>query len=213
MLATRGHNSLRNWYNSRCELSHQRFVRHSEEFIAPAVATHARSAMQQPEALMAVAARKLEFERIALVHAERLLQFAMKFCADRSRAEDLTQETLLSAWSNFHQFQLGTNCRAWLFKILVNLRNKRHFRWGLSLDTISIDEQQIDLAVPEKITNVTEVRDALESLSEEHRDILQLGVVEGFSVRELSDLLAIPQGTVMSRLSRARESLRTSLVS
>ena len=169
--------------------------------------------MQQPEPLMAVAARKLEFERVALIHAAQLLQFAMKFCADRARAEDLTQETLLAAWSNFHQFQLGTNCRAWLFKILVNLRNKQYFGWGSSLDTISIDEQQIDLPVPETITDVTEVRAALESLSEKHRDILQLGIVEGFSVRELSDLLAIPPGTVMSRLSRARESMRTSLVS
>lgn len=155
--------------------------------------------------------RKLEFERTALIHAEQLVRFAMKFCGDRSRAEDLAQETLLSAWSNFHQFQLGTNCRAWLFKILVNLRNKEFCRWGSRAEPLSIDQQQIYLAVPENISCGMEVRVAFESLSAEHRDILQLVVVEGFSIRELADLLAIPPGTVMSRLSRARARLRTAL--
>ena len=157
------------------------------------------------------ASLKDEFERIALVHAEHLLRFAMKFCADRSRAEDLTQETLLSAWSNFHQFQLGTNCRAWLFKILVNLRHKEFSRSSSPAEALSLDQQQMDLAVPENISNTAEVRAAFQSLSEEHRDILRLGVVEGFSVREVAELLAIPPGTVMSRLSRARARLRTAL--
>jgi RNA polymerase sigma-70 factor (ECF subfamily) len=154
---------------------------------------------------------KLEFEQIALIHTEPLLRFAMKFCGDRSRAEDLVQDTLLSAWSNFHQFQLGTNCRAWLFKILVNLRSKERRRCSSPPESLSIDQQQLDLAVPENISKVTEVRVAFEGLSEEYRGILHLGIVEGFSVRELADLLAIPAGTVMSRLSRARERLRTSL--
>lgn len=157
--------------------------------------------------------RRFEFERVALIHAERLLRFAMKFCADRSRAEDLVQETLLSAWSNFHQFQIGTNCRAWLFKILVNLRHKEFGRRYSSPESLSIDEQQIDFGAPENISNVTEVRAALESLSTEHRDILRLGILEGFSVNELADRLALPPGTVMSRLSRARERLRAVLVS
>ena len=156
------------------------------------------------------ATRKIEFERIALIHAEHLLRFAMKFCADRSGAEDLAQETLLSAWSNFHQFQIGTNCRAWLFKILVNLRNKGFRRWGSPPEPLSID-QQMDVAVPENISDGTELRVAFASLSAEHRDILRLGVVEGFSVRELADRLAIPPGTVMSRLSRARAGLRAAL--
>ncbi len=79
------------------------------------------------------------------------------------------------------------------------------------MESFSIDEQQIDLGIPENISHGTEVRVAFASLSEEHRDILHLGVVEGFSVRELANLLAIPPGTVMSRLSRARAQLRTAL--
>src|ERR1700730_14272721 len=110
----------------------------------------------------------------------------MKFCVDRSGAEDLVQETLLSAWSNFHQFEPGTNCRAWLFKILVNLRHKTFRRRGAQSQPLSIDQQQIDLAVPENISHVAEIRSAFQSLSAEHRNILQLGVVEGFSVQELA---------------------------
>jgi len=156
--------------------------------------------------------RKSEFERIAMIHRDHLLRFAVKVSTDRFRAEDLAQETLLSAWSNFHQFQPGTNCRAWLFKILVNLRNKRSSSEGSrSEPPLSVNHQQIDLAVPENISHATEVRAAFESLSEEHRDILRLGLVEGFSVKELAGLLAIPPGTVMSRLSRARARLRTAL--
>lgn len=145
-----------------------------------------------------------------MIHAERLLRFAMKFCADRPGAEDLVQETLLSAWRNFHQFETGTNCRAWLFKILVNLRHKGCSRRSQPAP-FSVDQQQMDLAVPENISNVAEVRAAFRSLPAEHRAILQLGVVEGFSVKELAHLLAIPPGTVMSRLSRARAKLRTAL--
>jgi RNA polymerase sigma-70 factor (ECF subfamily) len=158
-----------------------------------------------------VSTRRFEFERVALIHAGRLLKFAMKFCADRARAEDLVQETLLSAWSNFHQFQIGTNCRAWLFKILVNLRNRDFCKRHTSPEPLSIDQQEMELGVPENVSRRMEVRMALKSLSTEHRDILCLGVLEGFSVSELADRLAIPEGTVMSRLSRARASLRAAL--
>lgn len=155
--------------------------------------------------------RRIEFERIALVHAEHLRRFAMRVSSDHFHAEDLTQDTLLSAWTNFHQFQLGTNCRAWLFKILVNLRNKRFRKCGTSAASLSGVEQTIDVAVPENISNSTEVRVAFERLSREHRDILRLGIVEGFSVRALAERLDIPPGTVMSRLSRARAKLRAAL--
>ncbi len=155
--------------------------------------------------------REFEFEQVAVIHAQRLLRFALKFCGDRSCAEDLVQETLLSAWSNFHQFETGTNCRAWLFKILVNLRHKNLSRLRGQPAPLSIDRQQMVLAAPENISNSAEVRAAFRSLPAEHRAILQLGVVEGFSVKELARLLAIPPGTVMSRLSRARAKLRTAL--
>lgn len=150
---------------------------------------------------------------MALVHAERLLAFAMKCCADPARAEDLVQETLLSAWANFHQFEIGTNCRAWLFKILVNLRNKDANRRRSSPESVRIDDERTEFGAPEKVSDTTAIRVALDSLSAEHRDILRLGVLEGFSIEELSDQLSIPPGTVMSRLSRARARLRAMLTS
>jgi RNA polymerase sigma-70 factor (ECF subfamily) len=145
-----------------------------------------------------------------MVHAEQLLNFALKFCSDRSRAEDLAQETLLLAWTNFHQFQLGTNCRAWLFKILINLRRKEHRRRDTLRYPFSIDQQNVDIAVAEDISCKAVVREALENLPADHRDILHFAG-QGLSVRELAQRFAIPAGTVMSRLSRAREKLRSAL--
>ncbi|HET7710602.1 MAG TPA: sigma-70 family RNA polymerase sigma factor [Thermoanaerobaculia bacterium] len=147
-----------------------------------------------------------EFESTALVHAQSLLRFAQKTVRDRHRAEDLVQETLLSAWRHFHQFRPGTNCRAWLFRILINARNREFNRRRDLAEVVSIDEVQ--MREPEKISASTEIRSALDNLSSEHREVLMLGVVEGFSIKELASILAVPVGTVMSRLSRARARLR-----
>jgi RNA polymerase sigma-70 factor, ECF subfamily len=149
---------------------------------------------------------RAEFESTALVHAQSLLRFALKMVRDRHRAEDLVQETLLSAWRHFHQFETGTNCRAWLFRILINARNREFSKWRTLADVVNIDEVQV--YEPEKISASVEINSALERLSSEHREILILGVVEGFSIKELASILAVPVGTVMSRLSRARARLR-----
>jgi RNA polymerase sigma-70 factor, ECF subfamily len=140
------------------------------------------------------------------VHAQSLLRFALKMVRDRHRAEDLVQETLLSAWRHFHQFEPGTNCRAWLFRILINARNREFSKWRELAEVVSIDD--IQLREPERISASTEINSALDNLSSEHREILMLGVVEGFSLKELAVILSVPAGTVMSRLSRARARLR-----
>ena len=149
---------------------------------------------------------RAEFESTALVHAQSLLRFAMKMVRDRHRAEDLVQETLLSAWRHFHQFEPGTNCRAWLFRILINARNREFGKRQALAEVVSIDDVQVHDS--EKISASAEIRSALGNLSSEHREILMLGVVEGFSIKELASILAVPVGTVMSRLSRARARLR-----
>jgi RNA polymerase sigma-70 factor, ECF subfamily len=149
---------------------------------------------------------RAEFESTALVHAQSLLRFALKMVRDRHRAEDLVQETLLSAWRHFHQFEPGTNCRAWLFRILINARNREFSKWRELAEVVSIDD--IQLREPERISASTEINSALDNLSSEHREILMLGVVEGFSLKELAVILSVPAGTVMSRLSRARARLR-----
>jgi RNA polymerase sigma-70 factor, ECF subfamily len=149
---------------------------------------------------------RAEFESTAFVHAQSLLRFALKMVRDRHRAEDLVQETLLSAWRNFHQFQPGTNCRAWLFRILINARNRQFSRQSELAEVVSIDDVQV--REPEMMSVSAEINSALARLSGEHREILMLGIVEGFSVKELASILSLPVGTVMSRLSRARARLR-----
>lgn len=152
---------------------------------------------------------RAEFESAALVHAQSLLRFALKMVRDLHRAEDLVQETLLSAWRHFEQFEPGTNCRAWLFRILINVRNREFNKRRVLAEIVSIDDVQ--LHDPEKISASAEINSALNNLSSEHREILMLSVVEGFSIKEVAAILGVPAGTVMSRLSRARARLREAL--
>jgi RNA polymerase sigma-70 factor, ECF subfamily len=154
--------------------------------------------------------RRFEFENVALPHAAGLLRYALHLESDKAQAEDLVQETLLSAWRSFHQFQPGTNCKAWLFRILKNL-HYRQLRRNRQKPEVPVEEREPELAAPEKISASQEMQEAFARLTPEHKEVLQLAVVEGFGIREIADLLQVPQGTIMSRLSRARASLRTIL--
>lgn len=154
--------------------------------------------------------RSFEFESAALPHAAALLRYALHLDSNKAQAEDLVQETLLSAWRNFHQFQPGTNCKAWLFRILKNLHFKQ-VRRNKQRPEVPVEEQGPGLAVPEKISATQEMQEAFARLTPEHKEVLQLAVVEGFGIREIAGLLQVPQGTIMSRLSRARASLRAIL--
>lgn len=148
-----------------------------------------------------------EFENVALPHAGRLLRYALHLEGEKARAEDLVQETLLSAWRSFHQFERGTNCKAWMFRILKNLHSRQAQR-KTQRSEVSLGEDEPRFAVPEQISANQQVREAFARLTPEHQEVLQLAVVEGLGIREVSEVLQVPQGTVMSRLSRARASLR-----
>lgn len=151
-----------------------------------------------------------EFENVALPHAGSLLRYALHLEGEKARAEDLVQETLLSAWRSFHQFEQGTNCKAWLFRILKNLYLKQARRKKLRSE-VFLGEDEPRFAVPEQISANQQVREAFARLTSEHQEVLQLAVVEGLGIREVSEVLQVPQGTVMSRMSRARASLRSIL--
>jgi len=155
-------------------------------------------------------APKEEFESAALPHLNDLYRTAARVIGNRSEAEDLVQETLLSAWRNFQQFTRGTNCKAWLFRILTNLHYKQARRSGLRPE-VHVEEQDLRLGAPERVSASQEMREAFARLTSEHQEVLHLAVVEGFEVREIAEMLQVPQGTVMSRLSRARASLRAAL--
>lgn len=130
-------------------------------------------------------------------------------------AEDLVQETLLRAWRNFEQFRPGTNARAWLFRILFNAfyANGRKMRSTPVLVSLQLPSHEAEPESREAylLLEGAAVSRALSDLSAEHKSVLLLAVVEGFTCREIADILSVPIGTVMSRLSRARQALRARL--
>jgi len=157
------------------------------------------------------------FERLAMPHFERLYNFACWLTHDRDEAEDLVQETYVKALKGFSSFQPGTNFRAWIYKILRN--SFLTSRTGLKGTTtvpldLEADEPILPRAAdtPESIllqrSDWQLVEQALEQLPVAYREVLLLCEVEEMSYQEISAALGIPMGTVMSRLSRARQALR-----
>lgn len=162
-----------------------------------------------------MATRQDEFEHIAMPHSRSLLRVARRLTSNPSTAEDLVQETLLSAWRGFHQFRVDTNARAWLFRILFNAfyAQGRRLRCAPILVPLPGPENESPkkLGTPSRVHAALEVAEAMEELGVEQRTVLLLGVVEGFTCQEMAGILAVPIGTVMSRLSRARQALRIRL--
>jgi RNA polymerase sigma-70 factor (ECF subfamily) len=158
------------------------------------------------------------FEDLALPLFDQLYNFARWLTEDTAEAEDLVQETYAKALRGFSSFQAGTNFRAWMYRILRN--SFLSSRTGLKT-TVVFDEEDhetappADGATPETLlieqANRQMVQQALEELPVHFREILLLCAVEEMSYQEIAEALAIPAGTVMSRLSRARKALRNSL--
>ena len=156
--------------------------------------------------------REQEFGDIALPQAPSLLRFARRLTADPAAAEDLVQETLMRAWRSFDQFHGGTNVRAWLFRILLNTFYGQGRKGRLTLVPLDeSDRAENDRAAAAGSEAVFDVAGALAKLPVKQRTVLMLGAVEGFTCREMSEMLRIPMGTVMSRLSRARQAMRSHL--
>jgi RNA polymerase sigma-70 factor, ECF subfamily len=157
--------------------------------------------------------RLTEFENAALGYADQLFRIALRVVRDRSRAEDLVQETYLQAWRSFDRFEPGTNIRAWLFKIMFNTHHNQQRRLRLRL--IPVEETiaetiAYDPPTPQHLTD-EDVLAELEKLPREYQIPIVLVDVEGFSYKELSEALNVPIGTVMSRLHRGRKMLRMGL--
>jgi len=147
-----------------------------------------------------------------LVEIPRLRRYARAMLGDRAAADDLVQDTLERAWIRFGQWRSGSNLRAWLFSIMHNLRVDQLRQQKLS--THSIDETEIEVQTRPTQTDALEVSDlesALGQIPDEQREVLMLVALEEMSYAEISTLLNIPVGTVMSRLSRGREKLRVIL--
>jgi RNA polymerase sigma-70 factor, ECF subfamily len=155
------------------------------------------------------------FEAVALPHVNDLYRTAVHLVRDGTAAHDLVQEVYLQAWKAFHRFEPGTNCRAWLFKILIN--EVRHYRrrWFNSR-TVSEGEQSFEETLAFEPPIPDHIRDedilaALDAIPREFREVVLLSDVQEFTYKEIAEMLGIPVGTVMSRLSRGRKQLRSRL--
>ncbi len=164
-------------------------------------------------------ARLRTFEREILAHVDALLRTAGRIAGSGLDGEDIVQETFLRAWKYFDSFEAGTNCRAWLFQIMFNVvKSKRRDlvrRSETSLEDETDDALQPGNVIvfdPARRIEGSEVLEAAGLLSEEHRTVLFLIAVEEFTYREAAEILAVPIGTVMSRLHRARHELRKLLM-
>jgi RNA polymerase sigma-70 factor (ECF subfamily) len=158
------------------------------------------------------------FEELAMPLFDQLYNFAHWLAQDRSEAEDLVQETYVKALKGFSSFQLGTNFRAWIYRILRNTfltsRTGLKATANVSLDADDAPELPAGPDTPESLliehSQHQQLQTAIESLPVHFREVLLLCDVEEMSYQEIAEALSIPTGTVMSRLSRARKALRES---
>src|SRR3984957_6787886 len=160
------------------------------------------------------------FEELAMPLFDQLYNFAHWLTQNREEAEDLVQETYIKALRGFSSFQMGTNFRALIYRILRNtfLTSRTGLRATSTVPLdLEEDEEQLPAVreTPESIllqrSDWQLVQDALAQVPVTYREILLLCEVEEMSYQEISATLAIPMGTVMSRLSRARRALRTAV--
>jgi RNA polymerase sigma-70 factor (ECF subfamily) len=161
-----------------------------------------------------------DFSAEALQFLQPLFATAMRLTRNRADAEDLVQDTYVKAFGHSGQFKRGTNLRAWLYTILHNTwRNRRR---DASRDTVDIDSEQVEqlaaggsgreqIETPERIlmrsTLDADLQAALDSLPEAFREAVWLRDVEEFTYAEIAEMLTVPIGTVMSRISRGRRML------
>lgn len=167
------------------------------------------------------------FEETTLPYVDELFGAALRLTRNERDAEDLVQDAFLRAYRAFHQFEAGTNCRAWMFKILTNTFINGYRRRVKERDILEKQENgSHELTMhaadamdaygnPEQRLSshslCDDVQKALESVPVDFRTAVILSDIEGLSYKEIADAMGTPVGTVMSRLFRGRRLLRKAL--
>ena len=172
-------------------------------------------------------ADQANFERDAMEYAPQLYSAALRMTRNPADAEDVVQETFLKAYRAYNSFQEGTNLKAWLYRILTNTYINRYRKQQRRPSEVELGELQdlylfrrlgetsgaersTEEAVLEGMVD-SDIKEALESLPERFRMPVLLADIEGFSYKEIAEILDVPIGTVMSRLHRGRKALQKKL--
>lgn len=158
------------------------------------------------------------FAAEAMPHLKDLYRTAVRLTRDQTTAEDIVQEVFLQAWKSFETYEAGTNCRAWLYQIMFFKIS--HYRRSFVMQSkfFQADDEEgtlfaraaAETPIPQHLTD-EDIIAAVDNLSANYRSVVLLADVEEFSYREVAEILRVPIGTVMSRLSRGRKQLRESL--
>ncbi len=166
-----------------------------------------------------------DFEREAMPHMDALYNFALRMTGDPEDADDLVQETYLKAFKFFDKFEKGTNCKAWMFRILKNSFINDYRKSSKEPDKVDYDDIQ-NFYETIKSNDVKsqhfqedaftqllddDISKAITKLPEDFRTVIILNDIEGFTYEEIADFVDCPVGTVRSRLHRARKMLYASL--
>ena len=173
------------------------------------------------------AERAARFEQDAMGYLDQLYGAALRMTRNPADAEDVVQETYAKAFSSFDQFTPGTNLKAWLYRILTNTyinSYRKAQRQPKISGSVDVEDWQLARAASHSSGGLpsaerealdklpdTVITDALESLSPDFRQAVLLADVEGFSYKEIAEIMGTPIGTVMSRLNRGRGQLRDKL--
>ena len=166
------------------------------------------------------------FAEKAIPYMDQLYSHALRLTKNPADAEDLVQETYLKGYKAFNSFKDGTNLRAWLFRILTNSFINAYRKKQRSFDEQEVEDIEAintlssadyssnthlgisaEDALFERLTD-DEIQTAIDSLPGTYKDVVLLADVQGFSYKEIAEILDVPDGTVMSRLHRARAKLK-----
>jgi RNA polymerase sigma-70 factor, ECF subfamily len=157
------------------------------------------------------------FEAEALPHLSAIFRLGMWLVRDRAEAEDLVQDTFTQALQSFHRYEQGTNCRAWLIRVMFHVNSNRR-RAKTRLQLVSETDERIaemvafDPPTPQGLTE-EDVLGALRGIPSQFGEVVLLADIEDMTYKEIAQALDVPVGTVMSRLHRGRKLMRAALAS